>query len=83
MRWIVLGLISLAVWHWAGLLAKDVSNARTVASPCALPLKEVQARMAYHGTLIAYCDKSGWKFPRGLKVCKLWAPNKKSKGGRI
>jgi len=41
--------------------------------PCALPLREIQARMAYHGTLVAYCDGTGWKFPCGHQVCRLWA----------
>lgn len=85
MRWVVLaslvGFAVFAVWHWAGLFVREILNARTTASPCALPLEEVRFRMAYHGTWVAFCDNTGWKFPRGQKVCRLWTPEVRRSGG--
>lgn len=75
MRWLLLaGLIGIAIWYWAGPLARAraVLEARAKPGPCALSLEEVRARMRFHGTLVAFCDGTGWKFPRGEKVCRLW-----------
>jgi len=79
-RWLILaGLIGFALWHWAGATVRmeetltGLLNVRTATGPCALLLEEIRARMIYHGTLVAYCDDTGWKFPRGRRVCRLWA----------
>jgi len=79
-RWLILaGLIGFAIWHWAGepmrvrAILQERLKARAKPGPCALPLDEVRRRMAYHGTLVAYCDSTGWKFPRKHRICRLWA----------
>lgn len=76
---IILTLAFLAFRHWAGepvrvrAMLRERLEARAKPGPCALPLEEVLARMRFHGTNVAYCDGQEWKFPRGRRVCRLWA----------